>query len=195
MKKLAAAVLSVIMVMSLCGCNVTVAYPDDVVNDFFQAMKDKDEDVLILYTDNKDMNVLLHSTGDEKKINSIYDSTVKNLEWEIVSVEYNEDETEATVTVKVTNTDFSKVLDNYQKKATKYMTDTLYDDDVTKEDLTKKCMALYTEQVQKTVDKNGEPATETVTVKLTKSEDNYGWDMKMNKKLMKATIGGLEFPI
>lgn len=193
MKKLVAAVLSIIMVAALCGCNITVADPEDVVNEFFEAMKSCDEETLILYAENPDMNTLINSTGDEEKLNSIYDNVVKNLDWEIVSVEVNEDETEATVTVKVTNSDFSNVLDKYQEDATEYITDNLYDDDVTKDVMKKKCMSIFTAQVEKAAEKKDSKVTKTVEIKLAKN-DSYGWDMEMTKKLMKATTGGLDFP-
>ena len=44
-------VLTAVM-LALCGCSLTLTEPKEVVNDFFKGLKTKNEDVLILYTEN-----------------------------------------------------------------------------------------------------------------------------------------------
>lgn len=193
MKKLIAILLAVLMLTGLCGCNVSVTEPEEVVDGFFQALKDKDEDVLILYTENSDMNTLLHCTGDEEQVEAMYAGVMKNLAWNITSVKKSEEETTATVEVEVTNSNFRKVLKKYQKKATDYMTEAIYEDDITKDKLNAKCLKIYVNQIEKAVEKTDALVTETVTINLTKNAD-YGWDMEMTDELMKACIGGLKFP-
>lgn len=193
MKKLIAILLAVLMLTGLCGCNVSVTEPEEVVDGFFQALKDKDEDVLILYTENSDMNTLLHCTGDEEQVEAMYAGVMKNLAWNITSVKKSEEETTATVEVEVTNSNFRKVLKKYQKKATDYMTEAIYEDDITKDKLNAKCLKIYVNQIEKAAEKTDALVTETVTINLTKNAD-YGWDMEMTDELMKACIGGLKFP-
>ena len=118
-------VLTAVM-LALCGCTLTLTEPKEVVNDFFKGLKTKNEDVLILYTENEDINMLLHSKGKQADLNKMYDSIFKNFSYKILSTEKNEEETQATVTAEVSNVDFSKVLKNYQKRAYNYMQDNLY---------------------------------------------------------------------
>ena len=61
-------------------------------NDFFKGLKTKNEDVLILYTENEDINMLLHSKGKEADLNKMYDSIFKNFSYKILSTEKNEEE-------------------------------------------------------------------------------------------------------
>ena len=50
-------------------------------------------------------------------MNNIYGDLMRNLSWKITSIKENEDQTEAVVTVEVTNSDFSKTLKNYKEAA------------------------------------------------------------------------------
>lgn len=192
MKKIIVIVLSLLMLTAFCGCDVSVTEPEEIVDGFFQAMKDKDEDVLILYTENSDMNTLLHCTGDEEQVARMYENVVKNLSWKIVSVEKSEDQQTAAVEVEISNTNMSGVLKAYQKKASSYMREALYDEDVTKDGLNAKCLELYVDQIEKAAAETENLVVEVVTVQLTKNED-YSWDMEMSDELMKAIIGGLKF--
>ena len=193
MKKIFAAMLAMIMTLSLCGCNVSINQPEDRIDEFFEAVIDKNEDVLIIYTENKDINALLHCTGSEEQLNRIHENLVKNLSYEIVHVKMNEDETAATAVVSITKSDFSNVLDNYKKAAIKYMTDNIYKDDVTKEVMTEKCLSLYADEIENTAASTDGLVTAEVTIELM-INDYHEWDMVMTDELSKATIGNLTFP-
>lgn len=192
MKKIIAILISILMLASFCGCDVSVIEPEEIVQGFFQAMKEKDEDVLILYTENSDMNTLLHCTGEEEQVARMYDATVKNLSWKILSVKKSEDKSTATVEVEISNANMGDVLKAYQKEATEYMREVLYDDGITTEKLNAKCMEIYVEQIEKAAENADDAVVEVVTINLTKNED-YSWDMEMTDELMKAIIGGLDF--
>ncbi len=193
MKKAVAALIALIMTASLCGCSVTIDSPEGAVDEFFDALKNKDAEVLVLYTDNNDINTLLNNNIDEKYMKNIYGDLMRNLSWEITSVNENEDQTEAIVTVKVTNSDFSKVLKQYKEAAVDYMMDNLYKDEVTKQVMKDECMNIFAVQVNNASEKEDNLVTKTVEIKLTQNEAHY-WDMEVTKELTKAALGGLKWP-
>ena len=193
MKKAVAALIALIMAASLCGCNVTIGSPESTVDDFFNALKDKDSETLILYTDNYDINTLLNNTLDEEFMDNIYGDLMRNLSWEITSVKENEDQTQAVVTVEVSNSNFSNTLKNYKNAAVKYMKDNLYKEEVTKKVMQRECANIFAVQVNNTSEKENNLVTKTVEVELTKN-DTHSWDMKVTKELSKAALGGMKWP-
>lgn len=193
MKKAAAALIALIMVASLCGCNVTVGSPEGTVDEFFDAMKNKDADVLVLYTDNNDINTLLNNTIDEETMNNIYGDLMRNLSWTITAVNENEDQTEAVVTVEVTNADFSKTLSKYKKAAVEYMKDNMYKEEVDKKVMQRECMNIFAVQINNTSEDTENLKTEILEINLVQN-DSYTWDMEVTKEMTKAAIGGLKWP-
>ena len=193
MKKAVAALIALIMAASMCGCSITIGSPEDTVDDFFNALKDRDAETLILYSDNNDINTLLNNTIDEEYMNNIYGDLMRNLSWTITSVKENEEQTEAVVTVEVSNADFSKTLQQYKNAAVKYMKDNLYKEKVTKKVMQKECMNIFAVQVNNTSEKGDNLVTETVEVKVTKN-DTHTWDMEVTKELTKAALGGMKWP-
>lgn len=193
MKKAVALILALLMVAGLCACTVNVRTPEGTVDEFFKALEDKDAEVLALYIDNFDVNALINNTVDEEVMDGIYKDLMKNLSWEITSVEMNDDQTEAVVTVEVTNVDFSKVIDNYKSEAVTYMKDNLYDEEVTKEVMTDESMRIFAETVSAAASEKDNTVTKTVEVKLVKN-DTYTWDMEVTKDLTKAALGGMLWP-
>ena len=185
-------VLTAVM-LALCGCSLTLTEPKEVVNDFIKGLKTKNEDVLILYTENEDINMLLHSKGKQADLNKMYDSIFKNFSYKILSTEKNEEETQATVTAEVSNVDFSKVLKNYQKRAYNYMQDNLYSGNLSKKKLNAKCLSIFANQTEK-ASESTKLQTETITINLTKN-DNYSWDMQLTEEMMEIIMGGLIIPL
>lgn len=197
-----AVVLSILLLISagLCGCSLksftqtlTITEPEQVVKDFFEGLKTKDEDTLILYTKNEDINMLLHSTGDQEDLDLIYNSLFANMTYKIHAIEKNQDETQATVEVEVANSDFSGVLKKYQDRSYSYMQENLYSGKVDKKTLNAKCLDIFAKQVEKASQSEaGEP--QRITVNLTKN-DNYGWDMELTEEMMEIIMGGLIIPL
>ena len=87
MKKIMTILAIFIIAAGLCGCDLartlTLTEPDTVVNDFFWALKNKNEDILILYTENEDINMLLHSKGKEEDLDLLYESLFKNFTYKV----------------------------------------------------------------------------------------------------------------
>ena len=174
-------VLTAVM-LALCGCSLTLTEPKEVVNDFFKGLKTRNEDVLILYTENEDINMLLHSKGKQADLNKMYDSIFKNFSYKILSTEKNEEETQATVTAEVSNVDFSN-----------YMQDNLYSGNLSKKKLNAKCLSIFANQTEK-ASESTKLQTETITINLTKN-DNYSWDMQLTEEMMEIIMGGLIIPL
>lgn len=193
MKKVTAAIIALVMVMGLCGCNILVDKPENVVDEFMDAMKNGNEDVLILYTENKDINTLIHNTADEKQMTAIYESLMKNFSWEIKSVKEDKEAGTAVVKVKISNSDFSNVLATYQTEAVKYTKDNLQQDSFTKEVMTEECMKIFVQHV-KAAAKEDTVNSQTVTIELVQN-DNHSWDMALTDEVMSAVLGGIQFPL
>lgn len=193
MKRITAAFIALIMVLGLCGCNISIEKPEEVVEEFMEAMKNKDEEVLILYSDNSDLNVLLHNIGSEEQMDIIYENLMKNLTWSVKSVKENEKKGTAVVELKISNSDFSTVLGTYQTEAVKYTKDNLHDDSFTKKVMTEECMKIFAQNVKEAAAEDT-INTEKITVNLVKN-DKYGWDMELTDEMMTIILGGIEFPI
>lgn len=200
MKKIIAIVMILAAASGLWGCSMkdftqtlTITDPEQVTEAFFEGLKKKDTDTLILYTQNEDINMLLHSAGNKEDLDLIYNSLFKNFTYKIDSVEKNQAETAATAQVQVCNSDFSGVLKEYNKEAYSYMEDNLYTGKNSKKSLNKKCLSIFAKQVEKASQAApGEP--QTLTVKLTKN-DNYSWDMELTEEMMEIIMGGLIIPV
>lgn len=183
----------ILILISLCSCGLTLIEPEEIVNDFFQGLKTKNEDTLILYTKNEDINMLLHSKGSDKALDRLYESLFKNFSYTILSTEKNKDETEAVVKAEVSNSDFSKVLKKYQEEAYTYMQENLYSGDLNKKKLNAKCLSIFADQVEKASEKK-KSSTETISITL-KKNDNYSWDMELTEEMMEIFMGGLIIPL
>lgn len=181
------------MAAGCCACSVSVDSPEGMVEEFFQAIKDCDKEELAMYMDNRDINTLTNNNLDEKIAKEICADIMDNLSWEITSVEENENQTAATVTVSVTNADFSGALKAYKKEAVEYMLYNVYNDEVTKDVMRKECQEIFAQQIKNASEKKDNLVTEEIQVKLTKNK-SYTWDMEVTKDMTKAAIGGLKWP-
>lgn len=181
------------VVISFCSCTFTMTEPEVIVNDFFKGLKTKNEDTLILYIENEDINMLLHSKGNKKDLDQIYESLFENFSYKILSVKKDKEEANAIVKAEVSNADFSKVLKKYQKNAYQYMEDNLYSGNLDQKSLNKKCLSLFAEQVKK-ASKSKKVKKSQVEIHLTKNE-NYSWDMELTEEMMETFIGGLIIPL
>ncbi|MCI9597216.1 MAG: hypothetical protein HFE75_07975 [Firmicutes bacterium] len=199
MKKKIAIIIAVLMTFSLTGCYLTLTEPEEVVTDFFEGLKTKNEDALILYTKNEDINMLLHSKGNGEALDKMYESLFRNFSYKILSTKKNEEETAATMEVELANADFSEVLKSYQKEAYNYMERNLYSGDMSKQALNKKCLEIFAAQVEKAAEKaepgsKNAPQAQTITINLTKNK-NYSWDMELTEEMMEIIMGGLIIPL
>ena len=181
------------MAAGCCACSVSVDSPEGVVDGFFNAVKDCDKEALAMYMDNGDINTLTNNNLDEKIAKEIYGDIMDNLSWEITSVKENEEQTAATVTVSITNADFSGALKAYKKEAVDYMLYNVYNDEVTKDVMRQECQNIFAQQIKNASEKTDNLVTAEVEVNLTKNE-SYTWDMEVTKEMTKAAVGGLKWP-
>lgn len=199
MKRAASALTAAIMVfglaLGLCGCNLTLTEPEEIVTDFFEGLKTKNEEVLALYMENEDIHMLIHSKGSSKQLDKLYESLFQNFSYKILSVKKNGEngqETKAVAEVEVSNADFSKVLKKYQEESYDYMQANLYSN-LSQKTLNAKCLELFVNQVKKAA-KKADMDKETLTINLTKNE-NYSWDMELTEEMMSTIMGGLIIPL
>ena len=190
MKKIIALILTLIMAAGLCACGDN--NPETVTENFFTAVKEQNKDELLVYAENPAINILANNAGNEEEIKTIFDSITKNLAWEILSVEENEEKTQATVKVKITNADFSGVLATYQTEAVKYTTDNLASAEFTKEAMTQKCIEIFAQHVKAASEADTVKDTE-IDIKLHKDEEGR-WRLEMSEELKNAVLGGISFP-
>ena len=193
MKKIITLIISIVMAAGCCACSVSVDSPEGVVDGFLRAVKDCDKEELAMYMDNNDINTLTNNNLDEQIAKEIRTDIMDNLSWEITSVEENEEQTAATVTVAVTNADFSGTLKAYKKEAVDYMLYNVYNDEVTKDVMRQECQSIFAQQIKNASEKTDNLVTAEVQVNLTKNE-SYTWDMEVTEELTKAAIGGLKWP-
>lgn len=192
MKKITAVITAILLALAACGCNLTLTEPEEVVTDFFDGLKTKNEEVLALYGGNEDLHMLLHSKGSQKTLDKLYVGLFENFSYKILSVKKNEEETKATAKVEVSNADFSHVLSRYRSASYDYMQANLYAN-LSKKTLNAKCLSLFVKQVKKAAKKT-DRKTETLTINLTKNE-NYSWDMELTEEMMGSIMGGLIIPL
>lgn len=191
MKKTIALILTVIMMMSLCACGSN--NPEAVTEGFMNAVKDQNKQELIIYAENPKINVLANNAGSEEQMAEIFSSIAKNLMWEILSVEENDEKTGASVKIKISNSDFSGVLATYQTEAVKYTIDNFASEDFTKETMTDKCISIYAQHVKAAAVEDTIQEYE-VEISLVKDE-NDKWQMEVTDELVNAVLGGLQFPL
>lgn len=191
MKKAIAVLLTIIMIMGLCACGDN--NPEAVTEKFFTAVKEQNKQELLIYAENPAINVLVNNAGNEEEITDIFSSITKNLAWEILSVEENDEKTKATVKVKISNSDFSGVLATYQTEAVKYTTDNLAAAEFTKETMTQQCIKIFAQHVKAAAVKDTVKETE-LDINLYKDE-NKRWRLEMSEELKNAVLGGIQFPL
>lgn len=189
MKKIIVFLLAILMAVAFASC-VEQEPPENEVKIFLDALKTKDMSELQKYADNPHLNVLLNSKGDKKVLDQLYDNVFKNFSYEIGKVKAGEEK--ATVEVKVTNCNFDGITKAYENRAYDYVVANLYSGKVKKNQLDKKCLEIYVDEVKKASDTKTKKS-KTVVVTL-KANDYKKWDMELNDDLMKAAMGGLKIP-
>jgi len=185
MKKLLSIFLIGLMSISMFACSFVK--PEDKVNEFLGAVKSKDEQVLMGYTDNKYVNMLVNPIGNKKVLNTIYNNLFKNMTYKIVSVTDND--TGSIVKVEITNVSFKKAFRNYEKKSYDYMIKNLYSESISKVKMNKKCLNILSKEIANAA-KSKKKIKKTVDITLLKNE-NHSYDIKINTKLMDLLMGGI----
>ena len=165
--------------------------PDEEVADFMAGLMANDSQVIERYMDNEYINFLANIDTDEETKARMNKALFKNLKYEI------EDSVQkggaAVVEIRLHTNDFSDVLQKYNDASYEYVMNNLYDDKVTnKKQLSKKCLDIYVDQIEK--DAKKETSLEK-KIYLPMIEDGYGgWKLLLNKGIMKNIMGKLAIP-
>lgn len=165
--------------------------PEEEVADFMAGLMTNDSQVIERYMDNEYINFLANIDTDEETKARMNEALFKNLKYEI------EDSVQkggaAVVEVRLYTNDFSDVLQKYKDASYEYVMNNLYDDKVTnKKQLSKKCLDIYVDQIEK--DAKKETSLEK-KIYIPMIEDGYGgWKLLLNKGIMKNIMGKLAIP-
>ena len=193
MNGLIGTIVSVLIAAALSGgaSAMSEVAPWDAADAFFHDISGGDKQATMTYMDNRYVNFLENIKGTDEEMDRLEDAVFRNFSYELTECATKGDV--AVVKVRVRNSDFSDVMDDYQKESYEYVTENLYSDDVVnKEKLNKKCLDIYLDQIEKTAVE--EPTFEAV-VFLPMEKDGYGgWRILLSDEIMKEMLGELEIP-
>ena len=176
MKKLLAAVLTVIMAVSLGACGAKEG-PDTAVSNYLNAIKAQDFKTASHYVD-VEYDELSGENEDEQS-SAMMNSLMESLSYTIVSTEESADT--ATVKVNIKAIDMSLVMSDYISQAF-----TLAFSGIAEDELQQKMLEVFSTALEN----NKENLIEReVDVALTKGEN--GWVITMSNELADAITGGL----
>lgn len=166
--------------------------PTEAVSDFLGALKAQDPKVMEKYMDNAYVNYIMNAEGDQKVIDRMNAALFGEFSYEIKQVKKKNDVAVAKVTVK--SSDFSNVMNAYNKVSYEYVMDNLYDDKIAdKKALEKKCMELYVKELEKAAESDS--MVETIVFVPMVDDGYYGWNVIMTDELMKSVLGNLQMPV
>lgn len=186
-------IFSVIIAMSMQSSTTeaTQVDPQQVADECMNGIKTLQEETLDRYAGNTYVNFIVNLEGDDETVARMQKALLKNFDYKVEAVEERDDLAVAKITV--TQCDFSKVLKKYKKKSYDYVTEHLYDENITDKDwLNEKCLDIYVSQIEK-VAKAGKTHEETIYLPLT-SDGYNGWNAILEDDNMKAIIGDLSIP-
>lgn len=193
MNGLISTIVSVLVATAISGgaSVMSESEPWDAADDFFHNLAEGDKQTTMSYMDNRYVNFLENVKGTDEEMDRLEDALFQNFSFEMTDCATKGDLAVVEVTVK--NSDFSDVMEDYQKASYEYVTDNLYSDDVIdKKKLNKKCLDIYLDQIEKTA--GGEPSYEAV-VYLPMEADGYGgWHILLSDEIMQSILGELEIP-
>ena len=186
-------ILTIIIAVSLqmAMIDATEVSPTQAATDCMEGIVAMDEETLDRYAGNSYVNFYANLKGKKKTVQRMQDALLENLSYRIEAVEQRDDAAVAKVTI--TQCDFSGVLKKYEKKSYEYITEHLYDEDITdKKKLNDKCLDIYVSQIED-VAKAGK--TEEHTVYLPMYSDGYnGWNVEVDEETMRVVMGDLAIP-
>ena len=186
-------ILTIIITASLQAgmLDATEITPQQAAAECMDGVVAMEEETMDRYAANSYVNFVENLKGDEETVQRMRDALQKNLIYRIDGIEERNDAAMAKVTV--TQCDFSKVLKKYEKEAYQYITEHLYDEDITdKKKLNAKCLDIYASQIEK-VAKAGKTSEETIYLPM--HSDGYnGWNVELDEESMKVILGNLAIP-
>ena len=186
-------ITSLIIALGISGgaASMTDIEPMEAADAFLQDLSGGDKQTAMSYMDNRYVNFLENVKGTDEEMDRLEEALFRNFSYEITDCAAKNNVAVAKVAIK--NSDFSGIMDDYEKASYEYVTDNLYSEDVTnKEKLNKKCLDIYLDQIEKTAE--AEPDYET-EIFLPMQEDGYGgWRVILDDDIMESILGELEIP-
>lgn len=184
-----AVIVSASMQMSMN--NATEVPPQQIAAECMNGIQTMQEETLDRYADNSYVNFLDNLKGDDETVQRLRDALMKNFDYHID--ETLERDGVAVSKITIHQCDFSKVLDKYEKKSYEYITEHLYDEDITdKKKLNARCLDIYVSQVE-AVAKAGKTQEETIYLPMTGNGHN-SWNVLLEEDTMEAILGDIAIP-
>lgn len=181
-------IITGIMQMSTVGA--TAVTPEDAASEFMEGLRAGEDTVVTKYVENDYVN-LLENTGDQETTDRLYEGLFGAFAYEITGSATKNDV--AVVKLVVSNRDFSKVREDYDEAAYKYISSNLYDENVTdKKKLSKQCLDIYLDTIGEASEK-GKVREKTIFLPM-KSNGYYGWEVLIDDDIMQDILGGLRIP-
>ncbi len=171
--------------------NIAQETPREAVNEFFTGLTEGNSQTYELYMDNSYINLIANSGMSDEDASRLHEALFKGLKWNIT--DSAERENIAVCKVTLTNSDFSRVLESYEKDSHDYVMDNLYEDKVTdKDQLAAACLDIYLDCLEAAADKD-ETVESEIFIPL-ESDGFSGWRVIPDDTIMKAAAGGLVLP-
>ena len=186
-------IITIMLAVSMQGniSEATEVTPQQAAQDFMSGMVTLQEESLDRYGDNAYVNFLANVSGDEKTVLRMQDALTRNLTFEIEDTEERNDL--AVAKVRCSNCDFSGVLEDYEEESYIYVTENLYDEDVTDPDkLAEHCLDMYVSEIETRANKG---KTKEFTIYLPMKSNGYnGWTVMLSDEIMADLLGHLAIP-
>jgi hypothetical protein len=187
MKKLVFIVISFMLVFTLAGCS-SKETPEEVVANGLTAIKNLDLLKMQQYFDSEDINEeedILGGGFEEQGMETL-ELLVKNMEYEIISSEIDEDE--AVVVAKLTNIDMASIMEEYIAQAFVLAMSSIGEEEneVDEAEMQAKMEKIFTDLLARD---DNEMVTNTVNIELNQVDGE--WKMAFDDVLANAVFGGL----
>ncbi|MGN0702561.1 MAG: hypothetical protein ACI4KL_05205 [Lentihominibacter sp.] len=171
--------------------NIAQETPREAVNEFFSGLTEGNPQTYEMYMDNSYINLIANSGMSDEDASRMRSVLFEDLNWEIT--DSAERENIAVCKVTLTNNDFSRVLESYEKDSHDYVMDNLYEDKVTdKDQLAAACLDIYLNQLEDAA-AGSETGEREVFIPL-EADGFSGWRVILDDEIMKAAAGGLVLP-
>ena len=185
-KRLMAALLAILMLVSCCGCSSPTKEAEATISGMFNAFKDLDFEKAENYIDIDDMKLSQVEENETTNYEIFMKTLFNRLNYEIISSEEVDSET-VNVVVKITAIDMKPVLADYMAAALQYaFSNAFANPQPTEEETNKKMEELFIASATK---ENLATVTNEVTVKVVNEDGN--WNVVSDDDLTDAMFGGL----
>ena len=185
-KRLAALLLAILMLVSLCGCSTPTKEAEASVKGMFEAFKALDFEKAEKYIDIEDMKLSQVEEDETTNYEMFMKTLFDRLDYTIISSEEVDSET-VNVVVEITAVDMKVVLADYFVAALQYaFANAFADPEPTEEETNKKMEELFIASATK---EGLTTVTNEVTIKVVKEDGN--WKVTSEDTLVDAMFGGL----